>query len=68
MKSLGIRKLKYDFGEYIIEEFDGHSTWEGGDPVPNSDETLVVFLHRNNCEDLSEHLLPGDSPDNPVIQ
>ncbi len=62
MRSLGIRKLKYNFGEYIIEEYDGHSMWAGGDPVPNSDETLVYILHRRNYEHLAEHSLPGHGP------
>lgn len=52
MRSLGIKKLTYNFGEYIIEEFDGHSMWSGGDPVPNSDETLVYMLSRKNVKDL----------------
>ena len=51
MISLGVRVLRYDFGEYLIEEFDGHSTWPGGDPVPNSDETLVIVIARRNNED-----------------
>ena len=52
--SLGIRKLTYPFGNYLIEEYDGHSMWPGGDPVPNSDETLVYILARYNVEGLYE--------------
>lgn len=68
MKSLGIRKLRYEFGEYVIEEFDGASTWSNGDPVPRDKETLVIFLHRKNHEDygLAEHSLPSFSTDNTV--
>lgn len=66
MISLGLRKLVYNFGQYVIEEYDGHSMWEGGDPVPTSDETLVYVLHRLNYVDLAEHSLPGYGPYNTV--
>ncbi len=46
--SLGGRVLRYDFGDFLIEEFDGHSTWPNGDPVPNSNETLVIHVGRRN--------------------
>lgn len=45
-----IRKLNYDFGEYIIEETKGSDQWPSGDPVPRDKETLAVFLHRKNYE------------------
>ncbi len=46
MKSLGVRTLRFDFGVFTVEEFDGHSLWEAGDPIPDSNETLVMFLKR----------------------
>ena len=54
MISKGVKVLRYPFGDVLLEEFDGHSTWPGGDPVPNSDETLVYILERNNVKDLYE--------------
>ncbi len=46
MISKGVKVLRYPFGEILVEEFDGHSTWPGGDPVPESDETLVIQIAR----------------------
>lgn len=54
MISLGIRTLHYQYGTFTIEEYDGHSMWPGGDPVPNSDETLVYLLSRDNVKELYE--------------
>lgn len=51
-RSLGKRGLHYPYGAFLIEEYDGHSMWPGGDPVPNSDETLVYVLSRSNVKDL----------------
>ena len=54
MISLGIRTLHYQYGTFTIEEYDGHSMWPGGDPVPTSDETLVYLLSRDNVKELYE--------------
>lgn len=51
MISLGGRVLRYDFGEFLIEEFDGHSLWPGGDPVWRDNETLVIYVGRRNNPD-----------------
>lgn len=45
-----IRKLRYDFGDYTIEESPLADEWGAGDPVVRDPETLVVFLHRKNYE------------------
>lgn len=45
-----IRKLRYDFGDYTIEESPLADEWGAGDPVVRDPETLVVFLHRRNYE------------------
>jgi hypothetical protein len=49
-KSLQIRKLLYEFGEYVIEEFDGSAEWPTRDPIERDKETLVMFLHRKNYD------------------
>lgn len=46
-----IRKLRYDFGEYVIEEVPGSTQYPSGDPISRDQETLVVFLHRKNYDD-----------------
>lgn len=51
MTSNRIRKLVYDFGEYIVEEESAAQQWDAGDPVLDNQETLVVFLHRKNVDD-----------------
>lgn len=53
-RSIGVRTLHYQYGTFTIEEYDGHSMWPGGDPVPNSDETLVYLLSRDNVKELYE--------------
>lgn len=65
MTSKGIRKMWFDFGEYVVEEYDAANQWPNGDPVPRDKETLVVFLHRKNY-DLSEHSFPCDSTYNTI--
>lgn len=50
MNSKKLRKLRYDFGEYVIEEWDAAGQWPCGDPVPRDKETLAIFLHRKNYD------------------
>jgi len=54
MRSLGVRELHYPFGTFLIEEYDGHSMWPDGDPVPTSDETLVYIVERTTVKELYE--------------
>lgn len=54
MISLGVRTVIYPFGTFTVEEYDGHSMWPGGDPVPNSDETLVYIVERTTVKELYE--------------
>jgi len=45
-----IRKLVFEYGEFILEERPWDKEWEAGDPIAKDKETLGVFLHRKNCE------------------